>query len=156
MFLRKSGERLKWLSDQKTSFIKSLLDQLKDQRVLTFCNSILQTEILGKYCINSSNSKLSSTHLEKFNEGEVNHITACAMLDEGINLRNCRVGIYGMLNSSERIIKQRLGRLLRHPNPVIIIPYYEGTRDEELVNKMLEDYNQDLVSKITNLKDLTL
>lgn len=156
MFLRKSGERLKWLSDQKTSFIKSLLDQLKDQRVLTFCNSILQTEILGKYCINSSNSKLSSTYLEKFNEGEVNHITACAMLDEGINLRNCRVGIYGMLNSSERIIKQRLGRLLRHPNPIIIIPYYEGTRDEELVNKMLEDYNQDLVSKITNLKDLTL
>lgn len=47
-------------------------------------------------------------------------------------------------------------RLLRHPNPVIIIPYYEGTRDEELVNKMLEDYNQDLVNKITNLKDLTL
>ena len=54
------------------------------------------------------------------------------------------------------MIKQKLGRLLRHKDPVIIIPYYEGTRDEELVNKMLEDYNQDLVSKITNLKDLTL
>ena len=63
MFLRKSGERLKWLSDQKTIFLKSLLDKLKDQRVLTFCNSILQTEVLGKYCINSSNSKLSSTYL---------------------------------------------------------------------------------------------
>lgn len=73
-----------------------------------------------------------------------------------MNLVNCRVGVYAVLNSSERMIKQKLGRLLRHPNPVIIIPYYEGTRDEELVNKMLEDYNQDLVSKITNLKDLTL
>ena len=156
MFLRKSGERLKWLSDQKTSFILSLLDHIKNQRTLTFCNSILQTEVLGKYCINSSNKDNSTKNLAKFNAGEINHITACAMLDEGINLSNCRVGIYAILNSSDRIIKQRLGRLLRHKNPVIIIPYYEGTRDEELVNKMLEDYNQDLVSKITNLKDLTL
>lgn len=73
-----------------------------------------------------------------------------------MNLVNCRVGVYAVLNSSERMIKQKLGRLLRHKDPVIIIPYYEGTRDEELVNKMLEDYNQDLVNKITNLKDLTL
>lgn len=156
MFLRKSGERLKWLSDQKTSFILSLLDHIKNQRTLTFCNSILQTEVLGKYCINSSSKDTSTNNLAKFNNQEVDHITACNMLDEGVNLVNCRVGVYAVLNSSERMIKQKLGRLLRHPNPVIIIPYYEGTRDEELVNKMLEDYNQDLVSKITNLKDLTL
>jgi hypothetical protein len=73
-----------------------------------------------------------------------------------MNLVNCRVGVYAVLNSSERMIKQKLGRLLRHKDPVIIIPYYEGTRDEELVNKMLEDYNQELVSTITDLKDLTL
>lgn len=156
MFLRKSGERLKWLSDQKTSFIKSLLDQLKDQRTLTFCNGIAHTEELGKYCINSKDPKISVENLNRFNNQEVDHITACNMLDEGMNLVNCRVGVYAVLNSSERMIKQKLGRLLRHKDPVIIIPYYEGTRDEELVNKMLEDYNQDLVSKITNLKDLTL
>ena len=156
MFLRKSGERLKWLSDQKTSFIKSLLDQLKDQRTLTFCNGIAHTEELGKYCINSKDPKTSVENLSRFNNQEVDHITACNMLDEGMNLVNCRVGVYAVLNSSDRMIKQKLGRLLRHKDPVIIIPYYEGTRDEELVNKMLEDYNQDLVSKITNLKDLTL
>ena len=54
------------------------------------------------------------------------------------------------------MIKQRLGRILRHPNPIIIIPFYKNTRDEEIVNKMLEDYNQELVSTITDLKDLTL
>ena len=73
-----------------------------------------------------------------------------------MNLVNCRVGIYAVLNSSERMIKQKLGRLLRHPNPIIIIPFYKNTRDEEIVNKMLEDYNQELVSTITDLKDLTL
>lgn len=157
LFLRKSGERLKWLSDQKTSYIKHLLDLLSKERTLTFCNSIPQTTELGKYCINSSRSKKeNSGNLEKFNTGRIKHITACNMLDEGINLTNCRVGIYAVLNSSERIIIQKLGRLLRHPNPILIIPYYKGTRDEELVNKMMEDYNPELVTKITNLTELKL
>lgn len=155
LFLRKSGERLRWLSEQKSSFVKHLLDQLDGQRTLTFCNGIPQTEELGKYCINSKN-KASEENLRKFNEGKVNHITACNMLDEGMNLVNCRVGVYAVLNSSERMIKQKLGRLLRHPDPVIIIPYFKGTRDEEIVGKMLEDYNPELVSTITNLTELKL
>lgn len=155
LFLRKSGDRLKWLSEQKSSFVRQLLDQLDGQRTLTFCNGIPQTEELGKYCINSKN-KASEENLHKFNEGEVDHITACNMLDEGMNLVNCRVGVYAVLNSSERMIKQKLGRLLRHSDPVIIIPYFKGTRDEEIVGKMLEDYNPELVSTITNLTELQL
>lgn len=155
LFLRKSGERLKWLSEQKTSYVKLLLDHLRNERTLTFCNGIPQTEELGKYCINSKN-KQSGENLEKFNAGRVKHITACNMLDEGMNLHNCRVGIYAVLNSSERMIKQKLGRLLRHPDPVIIIPYYKGTRDEELVTKMMEDYNPELVKTISSLTELQL
>jgi hypothetical protein len=64
--------------------------------------------------------------------------------------------VYAVLNSSERMIKQKLGRLLRHPDPVIIIPYFKGTRDQELVEKMLEDYNPQLVTTITNLTELKL
>lgn len=156
LFLRKSGERLKWLSEQKSEFVKSILKYLKEQRTLTFCNGIAQTEELGTYCVNSKNTKQSMKNLEQFNEGKVNHITACNMLDEGVNLVNCRVGIYAVLNSSERMIKQKLGRLLRHPDPIIIIPYFRGTRDQELVNKMLEDYNPELVTTITNLTELKL
>jgi hypothetical protein len=39
---------------------------------------------------------------------------------------------------------------------VIIIPYFKGTRDQELVEKMLEDYNPQLVTTITNLTELKL
>lgn len=157
LFLRKSGERLKWLSEQKTAYVKALLDLLRDQRTLTFCNGIPQTAELGKYCINSSKSEgENAENLGKFNSGKVKHITACNMLDEGMNLVNCRVGVYAVLNSSERMIKQKLGRLLRHSDPIIIIPYYVGTRDEELVNKMMEDYNPELVTKITSLTQLKL
>lgn len=71
-----------------------------------------------------------------------------------MNLVNCQVGIYANLNSSETIIKQRMGRLLRHPNPIIIVPYFNNTREVELVQKMLEDYNLDLVKTISNYNEI--
>ena len=54
------------------------------------------------------------------------------------------------------MVKQKLGRLLRHKKPVIIIPYYKNTRDEELVKKMLEDYNKDLVYIVSNITDIKI
>lgn len=155
IYLRLCGERLRWLSDQKTSFIKSLLGQLKGERTLTFCNSIEQTEVLGTHCVNSKN-KDSEQILQDFNDGRVDHITACNMIDEGVNLTNCRVGVYATLNSSDRMITQKLGRLLRHEEPIIIIPYYKYTRDEEIVKKMCENYNTDLVQTINNISELKL
>ena len=139
MWLRACGDRNKWLSNQKTQFVYDLLQCLKNERTLTFCNSIEHTTVLGSYAVNSSN-KYSDSILSKFNSNEIKHITACNMLDEGVNLRDCQYGIFAMLNSSERMIIQKLGRLLRHQEPVVIIPYYTGTRDEELVKKMTENY----------------
>lgn len=154
-WLKLCGDRLKYLSDCKVPTVLRILQHCGYQRTLTFCNSIEQTKRLGEYCINSQNSK-SSDALELFNKGIVHHITACNMLNEGMNLIDCRVGIYANLNSSETIIKQRAGRLLRHPHPIIIIPYYKGTREEELVEKMLEDYNPDLVKTVNFVEEIQL
>lgn len=154
-WLRLCADRLKWLSDKKVRYLYALLNHLSKYRTLTFCNSIEQTELLGRFCINSKNSE-SIKCLEYFNNGKINHITACNMLNEGMNLINCQVGIYANLNSSESIIKQRMGRLLRHPHPIIIVPYYKRTREEELVNKMLEDYNPELVKTINSIEEIQL
>ena len=154
-WLHLAKERLDWLSSLKNNYLKQLLEKLKDERVLTFCNNIEQTEILGKYCINSKNAD-SADNLRLFNEGKINHITSCNMLNEGVNLVDCRVGIYGNLNSSEILIAQRLGRLLRHKNPVIIIPYYKNTREEELVANMIENYNRDLIKQCKEIKDIKI
>ena len=154
-WLKLAGDRLKWLSDKKVGIVSLILETLKNERTLTFCNSIEQTETLGKYCINSKN-KESETILKKFNNGKINHITACNMLNEGMNLVNCRVGIYNNLNSSEIIVKQRMGRILRHPDPIIIIPYFKDTREQELVEKMLEDYNPKLISIVDNISKLKI
>ena len=152
-WLRLCNDRLKWLSDKKVKYLHQLLPLLSKHRTLTFCNSIEQTELLGEYCINSKNTE-SIQYLDAFNSGEVDHITACNMLNEGMNLVNCQVGIYANLNSSEAIIKQRMGRLLRHPNPVIIVPYFKNTREEDLVRTMLEDYNPKLVTTIRDISEI--
>ena len=149
------GDKLNILSNWRTDNSADILKHLKNYRTLTFCNSIEQSEILGKHCIHSKNKKRQE-ELDKFNEGRIKHITACDMLDEGVNLTNCRIGIYAVLNSSERLMKQKLGRLLRHEHPVLIIPYYKGTREEEIVQTMLLDYNPDLVSVVKDVKDIIL
>lgn len=154
-WLKLCGDRLKILSNWRTEYSAAILKYFKNYRTLTFCNSIEQTEVLGKYCVNSKN-KLYQEILNKFNEGRIKHITACNMLDEGVNLANCRIGVYAVLNSSDRLIKQKLGRLLRHEHPVIIVPYYKGTREEELVQTMLLDYNPDLVSVVKDVEDIVL
>jgi superfamily II DNA or RNA helicase len=76
------------------------------------------------------------------------------MLNEGMNLVNCQIGIYTNLNSSETIVKQRMGRLLRHKNPILVIPYYVDTREEELIKVMLENYNPKLVHTINSIEEI--
>lgn len=152
-WLKLAGDRLKWLSDKKVDLVSRILWLIRGHRTLTFCNSIEQTEELGSYCINSKN-KESANILKAFNEGRIDYITACNMLNEGMNLVNCQVGIYNNLNSSEVIVKQRLGRILRHEKPIIVIPYYKDTREQELVDKMLEDYNPNLITVLNKYEDL--
>lgn len=149
------SERLKYLATIKNSFIKDLLLHLKNYRTLTFCTDIKQTEKLGKYCINSKN-KSSEEYLNMFNNNKIKHITSCQSLNEGINLYNCRIGIFVSINASEIMTCQKIGRILRHKQPIVIIPYYKNTREQELVINMLENFNKDNIKLLTNLKDLKL
>ena len=147
VWLSLAGKRLKFLSEQKEDIVKELLIKFNNERTLVFCNNISQAERLGKYNITSKN-KDSSKNLEDFNSGKIHHITACNILNESVNLVNCKIGIFCNLNSSEIITKQRCGRLLRHKEPIIIIPYFENTREEELMLKMIEEYNKDNITKL--------
>ena len=155
LWLSIAGKRLKWCAEQKESLVLSLLDKFKNYKTLTFCSSIEQSERLGKHNITSKN-KDSIKNLEMFNQNKIKHITACNILNEGVNLTNCRVGIFCNLNSSEIIVKQRVGRILRHKSPVIIIPYFENTREEELVQKMIEEYDKDYIIIVDSINGIKL
>lgn len=155
LWLSTAGRRLKWLSEQKEAFIIHLLDKFKNYKTLTFCSSIEQTERLGKYNITSKNRK-STEYLNMFNYDKIKHITACAILNEGVNLNNCRIGIFCNLNSSEIISRQRVGRILRHKSPIVILPYFKNTREEQLVNKMIEEYPENRVKTCYNINEIEL
>lgn len=155
LWLSTAGKRLKWCAEQKEALVLSLLDKFKNYKTLTFCSSIEQSERLGKYNITSKN-KASVKNLEMFNLNKIKHITACNILNEGVNLTNCRIGIFCNLNSSEIVVKQRVGRILRHKSPIIIIPYFKDTREEELVQKMIEEYSEDSIISVDSINDIKL
>lgn len=47
-------------------------------------------------------------------------------------------------------------RILRHKSPVIIIPYFKDTREEELVEKMTAEYSKESIKTVTNIKEIVL
>lgn len=153
LWLKACSDRLIYLANAKNKQVQDILSRLKNYRTITFCNSISQSEILGKNCIHSKN-KLAQTTLNQFNEGKIKHITACHMLNEGVNLTNCKYGIFANINASETIQVQRVGRALRHKNPILIIPFFKDTREEEIVRKWMENYNKDLIKIIYKIEDL--
>lgn len=134
-YLRQAGERTKWLAEIKEMQVKKLQDKFKDKRMITFCKDIAQCERLGGSNVTSKN-KNSMKVLEDFNKGKIDSITACNMLNEGINLTDCQIGIFTYINASDRLVIQKTGRIMRHEKPIIFLPYYKGTREEELINNI--------------------
>lgn len=47
-------------------------------------------------------------------------------------------------------------RILRHKSPIIIIPYFKDTREEELVQKMIEEYSEESIVTINNINEIKL
>ena len=153
LWLRACGDRLTYLANAKNDQVQKILAKLKNHRTITFCTNISQSEVLGKNCIHSKN-KSAQAILDSFNASKIKHITACHMLNEGVNLTNCQYGIFANINASETIQVQRVGRSLRHKSPILIIPFFRDTREEEIVKKWMENYNKDLIKIIYKVEEL--
>ena len=145
LWLHKSGERLKWLAAQKELMIKGFIHSLSSFRTIVFCPSIEDSMKVGCHSINS---KVGTANLDLFNTKKIKHIAAVGMLDEGANLVDCKIGIFQMINSSDRLNIQRVGRILRHKSPVLIFPYFVDTREEEIVKDVTAGYNTELITEI--------
>lgn len=142
-----AGQRLKFLAKQKTEFLKDVYKEIKENKSLTFCADTAQAEELGIDTVVSKNANSQEVYT-KFNNGEISHIACVNILDEGVNIKDCRIGIYAYIAASDRLVIQRLGRLLRHPNPLLIIPFFVGTREEEILKKMMDSYKKENVFSI--------
>ena len=145
--------RLEFYSTIKLPIVKDILKYLDKFRTITFCKTIEQCTEVGKWCIHSKNS-LSDQYYEDFNNKKINHLTAVNILNENANLVDCKYAIFDNLSSSEVVVPQRLGRAMRHKKPVIIIPYYEGTREQEIVESITEGFNEKFIHIIHSIKEI--
>lgn len=152
-WLYHAGKRLEFLANCKNQIVLDILRKLDNERTITFCKTIEQSEILGKNCIHSQNKKADDIY-EKFNKKKLNHITAVNILNENANLVDCKYAVFANLSSSDRVYLQRIGRSLRHKSPVIIIPYYQGTREQNVVEKMMEGFNKDYIKVIHSIQEI--
>lgn len=152
-WLHSCGERLQYLAYLKNDIIKDILEKLDKDRTITFCKTIEQAEILGNHCIHSKN-KDSDQIYNDFNNRKIDHIVSVNILNENANLTDCKYAIFANYSSSEVIGPQRLGRSLRHKSPIIIMPFYEGTREQEILENMIKDFNKDAIYTIHTLGEM--
>jgi len=152
-WLYHAGKRLEYLADVKLPIVKDIIKKLYKHRSITFCKTIAQAEEVSKNCIHSKNAD-SDEMYKAFNAKTINHISAVNILNENANLVDCKYAVFCNLSSSEVQVPQRIGRSLRHKSPVIIVPYYAGTREEELAKEMVEGFNKDYIKVIHSIQEI--
>lgn len=142
IWLHKCGQRLQWLSMIKLPFTKRIIEKVHS-RFVVFCNTIVESQALH---IPAVNSQIGFHNLDRFNDKEINSLVAVNCLNEGVNLIDCKVGIFNAINASETMQIQKVGRELRHSSPVIIIPYFKNTREDEIVTKWMQNFDESLIT----------
>lgn len=152
-WMRLGNDRKRFLGELKTSQINKLLMQIRraKKRFICFCTSIEQADILSNNQAIHSKNPDSNKLLELFQTKKRNELICVGKLTEGQNLVDIEVGIIGQLDGKERPFTQKHGRVLRSENPIQFIFYYKNTRDEEYLNKIMENVNLEYVQTVESL-----
>jgi superfamily II DNA or RNA helicase len=139
----------------KTLAAKFILDNLipKDDRTLIFCGGIPQAEALSDHFYHS---KTNSKSYDLFKSEEVNRLSCVKAINEGHNFPGIDSGVIVQINSKEKDLIQRLGRLLRfrpgHEGHLYIV-VIKGTQDEVWLNNALLNFDSTRI-EYTDFKTL--
>jgi superfamily II DNA or RNA helicase len=143
-WMQYASQRKRFISEIKTAHVKKLIDSYNG-RFICFAGSIAQCNQLGgRKNIVHSKIKDPLKIINNFNDKKINQLFVVEMLREGMNLVDANV-IIVQLDSKNRSAVQRIGRSLRHKNPVIHIFYYKNTQDEIYLKNSLEEFSEFVV-----------
>ena len=140
----------------KTQVIKYLLDKVisKEDRTIVFCGNIEQAE---QVCPTFYHSKSGNESYDAFKQEKINRLSCVKSLNEGHNFPGVDSGIIGQLNSKEKDLVQRIGRLIRfrpgHEAHLYIV-VSESTQDEKWLETAIENLDQSKIEyvRIDNFK----
>lgn len=143
----------RFLGEAKTAILQSYAESFrkKSKRFLIFATSIAQAQSIGNALTSKTNKPKQV--IEDFNSFKTNELITVNMLQEGQNLIDTEVGFIAQVDASDRSIIQKVGRLLRHPNPTVVIHYFEGTIEETYT---LNAINDNFNSSYVEFKELKL
>lgn len=126
------------------------------KRTMIFCGSIKQADELvpetteqGTYHSKKSKKKGAVNNLEEFRAGRLQTLGVVAAVNEGANIPNIDQGIIVQLDSNERTLVQRLGRLVRWREGyhaqiwVLVTP---NTADQQWAKQALANFSADRIS----------
>lgn len=153
-WLQTGSQRKIFLGELKTPIVRKFIRKVLNKRFVCFCTSINQAEALDKNHSIHSKKKNSLEIIDSFNNKSINNLFAVNMIQEGQNLTDIEVGIIIQLDGQERAFIQKFGRTLRADSPTQYIFYYENTRDEEYLDKVLEGIDNSYVHKVTNINKI--
>jgi superfamily II DNA or RNA helicase len=142
--------------ESKTRVIKYLLDKVipETDRTIIFCGNIDQA---NKVCEAKYHSKSGDKDYNDFKAEKINRLSCVKAINEGHNFPGVDSGIIGQLNSKEKDLVQRIGRLIRfrpgHEAHLYII-VSEGTQDEKWLETATKNLDQSKIEDIrfTNFK----
>ncbi len=141
----------------KTAVIKFLLDKVipKEDRTIIFCGNIEQAQ---EVCPTWYHSKSTDVAYKAFKNESINRLSCVKAVNEGHNFPGIDSGIIGQLNSKEKDLVQRIGRLIRfrpgHEAHLYIV-VSEGTQDEKWLETATENLDQSKIEyvRFTNFKN---
>lgn len=134
----------------KTAVIKYLLDNVipEKDRTIIFCGNIEQAE---QVCPTFYHSKSGNAFYDDFKLEKINRLSCVKSLNEGHNFPGVDSGIIGQLNSKEKDLVQRIGRLIRYRpghEAHLYIVVSESTQDEKWLETATENLNQSKIEYV--------
>lgn len=158
--------KIAFMAKEKYELLKKIVQKLKDDKILVFCQYVEQAEKAYKavrevakgqvaLLTGETNAKLRKKYFDEFREGVKRILVTTTVLDEGIDVPDAETAIILSGSGTERQMIQRIGRVIRYrPNKVakIIEIIARNTVEERIAEKrgkVLKDYGITLESKKT-------
>lgn len=152
-FAQLSRNRFIYNLGTKTKLVKAIMAKeiTPGLRTLVFAGSIKQCEELcGKQVYHS---KTDDVMLKAFKAKEIDMLGCVNALNEGVNIPDLDIGIISQVDSNQRALVQRVGRLVRYRpghKARVWIACVQDTVDESWLKESLKGFNPERIKYLTS------
>lgn len=142
-------------SEHKLTETVHLVDKHKDEKIIIFTETKKMANGLGIMLEDAEvyhsgiQSEVRKAVIERFESGITKVIVTVKALDEGLNVKNCNIGIVVAGNKMERQTVQRIGRILRNvkdKHAILYFLYGENTVDVQAMKSKALWFKKDAAS----------